>query len=70
MRRVLALAASLNAGATASGVLMLASQNVSSVEQPAPTPITPEPSQITAAEPAAWSVEVKPAPPSDQVMVA
>jgi hypothetical protein len=73
MRRVLALAASLIAGATAGGVLMLASQNVSSVKQPGPTPTTHEPSRITAAEPttpAALSVEVQPAPPSDQVVLA
>ena len=50
MRRVLPLVASLIAGATAGGILMLASQNVSSVEQSAPTPTTPEPSQIAAPE--------------------
>ena len=73
MRRVLALTASLIAGATVGGVLMLASQSVSSVDQPAPTPTTPVPPPITAPEPitpTASSVEAKPAPPSDQVMLA
>ncbi|HEY5578786.1 MAG TPA: hypothetical protein VIL12_03735, partial [Acidimicrobiia bacterium] len=69
MRRRLALAISVVAGAMAGALLMLGSQGVWPVDQP--TAATRGPTLVTIPAPTtSGNVEVRPAPPSDQVMLA